>query len=68
MIDWDKFRRNDKSINLVRAFEEEHKEEGLPNKEAAILFLKVIESYQIIKSQQVAALALAEAYLISVKV
>ena len=69
-MNWNKYRRNDKTfsqnatIDLVVAFEDEHKGEILENKNKAIKYLKLIENYRLIRSTQVASVALANADLL----
>jgi hypothetical protein len=65
-MNWDKYRREDNSIDLIKAFEEEHKIENF-NKTISRKFLELIQIYQPIKSRQVASLALAQAYYIGIK-
>jgi hypothetical protein len=64
-MDWNKYRREDGTINLVEAFEDKHCGEMLFNAYSAENFLISIENYQKIKSRQIAALALAQADIIA---
>jgi hypothetical protein len=65
-MNWDEYRRTDGSIDLIKAFDEEHKTENF-NKAISKNFLELMQIYQPIKSRQVAALALAQAYYIGIK-
>lgn len=60
-MNWNKFRRNDGTIDLVAVFRSQNKEiVG----EAPITYLEKIEEYQQIKSRQVAAHCLTTAKVI----
>jgi len=60
-MDWNKYRREDGTINLVEAWEDKHCGEILYNALRIEKFLISVENYQKIKSRQIAALALAQA-------
>lgn len=61
MIDWERFRRLDKTIDLVQAYK--FQLIGIQRRcnPAAIDFLTDIEYFQPINSRQVAAVAIAQA-------
>lgn len=63
MIDFDKFRRNDSTIDLVYAFMEEPEREYMEHDQTvyAINFLEDVERRKKIVSRQLAALALTTA-------
>ena len=56
-MDWEKYRREDNSIDLIKAFEE-YNDLYLTGEQ--INFIRNVEKYQKIKSRQVAALVLAQ--------
>jgi hypothetical protein len=60
-VNWDKFRRGDRTIDLLKVFDNEYAHERLISKQRAVAvsFIKLTEQYQLIESRQVAAVALA---------
>jgi len=60
-MDWEKFRRNNKSIDLYEAWVETQEcEITIAMDRVARNFISKVENYQEIKSRQVAALVLAQ--------
>lgn len=63
MKDWEKYRREDGSINIIQAWRDEQWPPFEDKEKAIVEFLQQIEGYQLIKSRQVAAMILAQANL-----
>ena len=64
MIDWDEYRREDYSIDLVKIWVDEHDDLEVGEDEESISFLRKVENLQKLKSRQVASLALATAEML----
>lgn len=63
-MDWEKFRREDNSLDLMAAFKDENPEEMRDpkiNKGDAFAYLKLLEKTHPIKSRQTATLAITAA-------
>jgi len=65
-LNWEEFRRSNRSINLTEAWKAKNSGE-IPS-EAGYAFLQLVEEYQPIVSRQVAAIALAQATVIGVEI
>jgi hypothetical protein len=57
-MDWEKYRNEDGSLDLIRAYQDERAK----GHRVAELFLKVTQRFQPIKSRQAAAIALTQAW------
>jgi hypothetical protein len=60
-MNWDEFRREDGSIDLIKAFENQPQQYGRLYEAFAMQFLARVESRQRIHSRQAAAIAIAAA-------
>jgi hypothetical protein len=65
-LDWEEFRRSNRSINLTEAWKAKNGGE-IPS-QCGYVFLQLVEEYQPIVSRQVAAIALAHASVIGVEI
>ncbi|MCL5022128.1 MAG: hypothetical protein M1497_01950 [Nitrospirae bacterium] len=65
-MDWEKFRRLNRSINLIDAWRAGN--QGKIRSKAGYEFLQLVEEYQPIVSRQAAAIALAQADVISFRI
>lgn len=65
-MEWYNHRREDGTIDLISAFEDKYRNEYIKESKMILIgvYLNKIEEFELIKSRQVAAVALANAYML----